>query len=85
MAPGSHSELAALTSVSDEGAAPAAVEMVRRLVVANDVVVRTARAVVDAADQAGDPATLDLATRRIAVHEKVLWMLRATLDEERES
>jgi starvation-inducible DNA-binding protein len=85
MAPGSYRDIAELTSVSDEDGAPAAMEMVRRLITANDVVVRAARAVVDAAEQAGDPATLDLATRRVAVHEKTLWMLRATLEREDEA
>jgi starvation-inducible DNA-binding protein len=78
LAPGSYREMAVLTSVSDEEAAPDAMEMVRRLIDANDVVVRTARAVVGAAEKAADPASLDLATRRIAIHEKTLWMLRAT-------
>ena len=82
LAPGSYQEMAVLASVSDEEGAPAAMDMVRRLTAANEVVIRTARAVVGAAERAEDPATLDLATRRIAVHEKTLWMLRATVEGE---
>jgi starvation-inducible DNA-binding protein len=78
LAPGSCREMAALTSVTDEEGAPAAMEMVRRLIAANEVVVRTARAVIGVAEKTEDPASLDLVTRRIAVHEKTLWMLRAT-------
>lgn len=78
LAPGSYREMALLTSVSDEEGAPEAMEMVTRLIDANEVVIRTAGAVVHVAEAAGDPASLDLATRRIAVHEKTLWMLRAT-------
>jgi starvation-inducible DNA-binding protein len=78
LAPGSYREMAVLASVSDEEGAPEAMEMVDRLIDANEVVIRTAGAVVRAAEAAGDPASLDLATRRIAVHEKALWMLRAT-------
>jgi len=78
LAPGSYREMARLTAVRDEEGAPETMEMVRRLIDAHEVVVRTAGAVVRAAEEAGDPATLDLATRRIAVHEKTLWMLRAT-------
>jgi starvation-inducible DNA-binding protein len=81
LAPGSYREIAALTSVGDEDGAPAATEMVRRLIGAHEVVVRTARAVVDLAEKLNDPASLDLATRRIAVHEKTLWMLRTTLED----
>jgi starvation-inducible DNA-binding protein len=82
LAPGSYREMAVLASVTDEEGAPAATEMVRRLIAANEVVVRTARAVIGASEKTDDPASLDLATRRIAVHEKALWMLRATAEEE---
>jgi starvation-inducible DNA-binding protein len=81
-APGSYREMARLTAVSDEEDAPEAIEMVRRLIVANEVVVRTAQAVASSAEATDDPASLDLATRRIAVHEKALWMLRATVEGE---
>jgi starvation-inducible DNA-binding protein len=81
LAPGTYREMAALTSVSDEEGAPGAMEMVRRLIAAHEIVVGAARAVVDVAETAHDPASLDLATRRIAVHEKALWMLRATVEE----
>lgn len=78
LAPGSYREMGRLTSVTDEEGPSEAMEMVRRLIEANEVVVRTAREVARAAEEADDPASLDLATRRIAVHEKTLWMLRAT-------
>ena len=78
LAPGSYREMAALASVSDEEGTPEAMEMVNRLIDANEVVIRTAGAVVKAAETTGDPASLDLATQRIAVHEKTLWTLRAT-------
>lgn len=81
LAPGSYREMGRLTSVTDEEGAPEAMEMVRRLIEANGVVVQTASATLRAAEEAGDPASLDLATRRIAVHEKTLWMLRATAGE----
>jgi len=78
LAPGSYREMARLTVVSDEEGAPEAIEMVNRLVEANEVVLEAAREVVRVAEELGDAASLDLATRRIAVHEKVTWMLRAT-------
>ncbi len=79
LAPGSFREMAILASVSDGEGAPDAMETIRRLIDANEVVVRTARAVVGLAENAQDAASLDLATRRIAIHEKALWMLRATV------
>lgn len=79
LAPGSYGEMARLTSVSDEGGAPEATEMVRRLIVAHETVIRAAEAVVEAAEPLGDIATVDLATQRVLVHQKTLWMLRATI------
>jgi DNA-binding ferritin-like protein len=55
--------------------------MARRLIEANETVVRGAGDVARAAEEAGDLASLDLATRRIAVHEKTVWMLLATAEE----
>ena len=78
MAPGSYREMARLTEVGDAEGKPDAMGMVHMLIDANEIVVRTAHAVIDAAEQAADPASLDLATRRISTHEKTLWMLRAT-------
>ncbi len=77
-APGSYREMARLTEVGDAEGEPDAMGMVRKLIDANEIVVRTAHAVTVAAEHANDPASLDLATRRISVHEKTLWMLRAT-------
>jgi starvation-inducible DNA-binding protein len=81
LAPGSYTELGRLTAVRDEEGAPEAMEMIHRLIEANEVVVRTTHAVVRAAEAAGDQPSLDLATRRISIHEKTLWMLRATAAE----
>jgi starvation-inducible DNA-binding protein len=81
VAPGSYREMVHLASVVDAEGAPTAIEMVRHLIEGNEIVVRTATAVVAAAEEASDPVSLDLATRRIAVHEKTLWMLRATVAE----
>lgn len=76
-APASYAEFARLSSVEDEPGSPAAMEMVRRLVSANETVIRTGRKVVEAAEKANDVATADLATVRIVVHEKTAWMLRS--------
>lgn len=53
-------------------------EMVRRLVEAHERVIKTGRAVVEAAESAGDVATADVVTQCIDVHEKTAWILRAT-------
>jgi starvation-inducible DNA-binding protein len=79
MAPGSYAELARLASVPDEEGIPGPEEMVRRLVDAHQLVVRTARPLVAKTEEAGDVATADLITQRIAAHEKTAWMLGSTL------
>lgn len=79
LAPGSSTEIAALTSVEEGGGSPEALEMVARLVAGHETVIRTAREVVETAETGGDVATADLATGRIEIHEKTAWMLRSML------
>ena len=81
-APGSYAEFARLTSIPEEpGLSEAADwrEMVRQLVVGNEAVCRTARAVLDQADDADDAPTEDLLTQRLQTHETYAWMLRSLL------
>jgi starvation-inducible DNA-binding protein len=78
-APGSYHEFAALSSVPEEDDLPDAMEMVRRLVRAQEIVVRTARSVFPVVEQAHDEPTADLLTQRMQVHEKTAWMLRSLL------
>jgi starvation-inducible DNA-binding protein len=79
-APGSYTEFSKLTEVKEATDVPKAEEMIRQLVVANETVVRTARAVVPTAEEAEDQATADLLTQRIQLHEKSAWMLRSLLE-----
>lgn len=70
-----------LTSVRADSDVPAAMDMVRGLIDANEAVARAARDVVTVAEEQGDVATADLATERIGAHEKALWMLRSTVED----
>ena len=79
IAPGSFSQFAKLTSISEETGVPAAEEMVRQLVVGHEAVVRTARNVFTTSEEAGDQVTMDLLAERMQVHEKQAWMLRSLL------
>jgi starvation-inducible DNA-binding protein len=78
-APGTYSEYAQMSSIEEPQGVPAAEAMVKKLVEANEAVVRTARKVFPAAEQAGDESTVDLLTERLRVHEKSAWMLRSIL------
>ena len=80
-APGSYAQFAKLSRIPEETEPGIkAEEMIRRLVVGQELVVHTARRVVDKAVKARDEATLDLLTRRIETHEKNAWMLRSHLE-----
>lgn len=80
VAPGSYSQFAELSSVPETREVPSAQEMVRLLVEANEIVVRTARSVFPAAERANDEATADLVTERMRTHEKTAWMLRSMIE-----
>jgi starvation-inducible DNA-binding protein len=78
-APGTYHEFAKLTSIPEDDDAPDAMEMVRRLLVGQEAVARTARSVFPVVDGAHDEPTADLLTQRMRVHEKTAWMLRSLL------
>jgi starvation-inducible DNA-binding protein len=79
-APATYAQFARLSSITEEEAVPAAMDMVADLVGGHETVIGTARAALAAAESANDAASADLATRRIDVHEKTAWMLRSLLE-----
>jgi starvation-inducible DNA-binding protein len=78
-APGSYAAFGTLTSISEETGQPDAQTMIRNLVLGQEAVTKTARAIVSIADAANDEPTLDLLTQRMQIHEKNAWMLRSLL------
>lgn len=76
-APGSYREFAALSSIAEDVDRPAADEMIRRLELGQEAVVRTARSLFPLVEEARDQPTADLLTQRMQVHEKTAWMLRS--------
>ncbi len=79
-APGSYSAYAKLTSIEEADGIPSATEMIRQLVIGQETVVRTARALFPIVDAASDEPTADLLTQRMQIHEKNAWMLRSLLE-----
>ena len=73
--------IARLASIPETEGTPAALAMVRELVIGHEAVARTIRAVFVLADEANDQPTADLLTQRLQVHEKTAWMLRSLLEE----
>ena len=80
-APGSFMEFSQITSIKEDNEKPKALEMVRRLAIANEQVIRTAREALEAPKEADDEATIDLITQRLHVHAKAAWMLRSHLED----
>ncbi len=78
-APSSCSEFKKLATLAEETDAPAANEMIRRLLADNRSAVRSAQAAVEAAEEHDDVGSADLATQRVRAHEKAAWMLDALL------
>lgn len=79
-APGSYADFGKLTSIKEETGHPAATDMIKNLVAANETVVRTARSLFPKVDEAHDEPTADLLTQRMQTHEKTAWMLRSLLE-----
>lgn len=79
-APGTFQEFKELTSIEEDTEEPEALEMVRRLALGNEQVLRTAREALKPANDAEDEATVDLLTQRLHVHSKTAWMLRSHLE-----
>ena len=78
-APGSYAAYARLTGIEDDDGVPAAEDMIRNLVAAQETVVRTARSIFPLVGEAGDEPSADLLTQRMQIHEKNAWMLRSML------
>ena len=79
-APGTPTQLKALTSIKDDEDIPKAEGMIRKLVEGHETASRTAREAFKIADEVSDQPTCDLLARRMQVHEKTAWMLRSLLE-----
>lgn len=82
-APGSFSEFAGLTSITEESGELTADAMLGQLRADHSIAARAALQVVRVAEEHGDVATADLATQRVTQHEKVAWMLGSLLHPEK--
>jgi starvation-inducible DNA-binding protein len=78
-APGTYRQFAELSAIEEDTDQPDAEEMIRRLVVGQETVARTARSMFGVVERANDEPTADLLTQRLQVHEKTAWMLRSML------
>ncbi|RZT09165.1 starvation-inducible DNA-binding protein [Duganella sp. CF402] len=80
-APGTYAQFVKLATIKEIEGVPAALDMVRHLVAAQEATARTARKLLPVVSEADDQPTADLLTQRLDVHEKTAWMLRSLLEE----
>jgi starvation-inducible DNA-binding protein len=78
-APGSYTQIAKLTSLTDVSEVPAAMDMVQILVTGHESIAKGIRKAFKVVDAAADESTADLLTQRMQIHEKTAWMLRSLL------
>ena len=76
-APGTFSDFARLTKVSEPQGTPTADQMISMLIEDQGIIVQTAKDVFPLAQEANDEPTTDLLIRRMQIHEKTAWMLRS--------
>jgi starvation-inducible DNA-binding protein len=79
-APGTYRQFVKLASIREVEGVPAADDMIRHLVAAQEATARTARKLFAVVDKANDQPTADLLTQRLDVHERMAWMLRSLLE-----
>ena len=79
LAPGSFSEFAKLSFISEAKGHPSAEDMVKELLSDHETIASFLRDLIEKAADARDEATNDVLAPRIDVHEKTAWMLRSFL------
>ncbi len=78
-APGTYSELNQLTVIEETPGVPSSGSMIQILTEDNEIVVRTARKVLEQSQEAGDESSASLIGDRMVIHEKTAWMLRSLM------
>lgn len=76
-APGAHRMLMELSKIQDDNTIPAALDMMRRLLADNDVVMESLVTAFMSAEAAGEIGLSNLLQDRFDVHKKHSWMLRS--------
>jgi starvation-inducible DNA-binding protein len=76
-APGAHRMIMELTKIQDDNTIPTAVEMLRRLLTDNEIVMEGLVTAYMSAEAAGEIGLSNLLQDRFDVHKKHGWMLRS--------
>ena len=79
-APGSYAEYIAVSAIKEEMAQPDAMDMLRRLTLDYELLIRRTNEVKEVAESVSDDATVDLMVERLGGLGKFAWMLRSHLE-----
>lgn len=79
MAPVGLADLTSGSKVTDGLGTGSATDILKKLITAHDVVIKSLENGIEAADDADDVGTEDLLTQRLQAHQKSVWMLKAHL------
>lgn len=79
LAPATYSEFSKMTSIQEQTGELSSQKMIESLILGQETVDKTARALLSTVEEANDQVTLDLLTQRMQYHEKTAWMLRSLL------
>jgi starvation-inducible DNA-binding protein len=77
IAPATYTEFIKLTSIKEHTGDIEATKMIKYLIEAHEIVIKTSRSMLAQVEKSDDQVTLDLLTQRLQVHEKTVWMLRS--------
>lgn len=77
LAPATYKEFSKLTSIEEQTGDISADNMIKALILGQEAVDKTARALLPVVDKVNDQVTIDLLTQRMQYHEKTAWMLRS--------
>lgn len=77
ISPGSYSEFIKLSKVKESHGDLTADAMIKNLIESHEILIKTARDVLNVAELANDQVSIDLVTQRLQIHEKTGWMLRS--------
>lgn len=78
--PASYADLIAITAIKEEGGHPEAMDMVRRLTLDYELLIRRTIEVKEVAESVHDDGTTDLMIERLRDLSKFAWMLRSHLE-----
>jgi starvation-inducible DNA-binding protein len=78
-APATYSEFAELSSIKEQRGHLSSDKMIEALILGQEAVDKTARALLPVVEKVNDQVTIDLLTQRMQYHEKTAWMLRSLL------